>query len=99
MVVKCTLVVTRCVPLYCILYYTTVLYTVLYHCIIQDTGIQHWEVSTNECAVGFGLYEDDSDTAEWIQCANEDYKVWSHAECLEMCKDAYVCVICETLLL
>ena len=65
----------------------------------QDTGIQHWEVSTNECGVHFGLYKDDPVTAEWIQCANEDCKVWSHAECLEMCKDAYVCVICETLLL
>ena len=30
---------------------------------------------------------------------NEDCKVRSHAECLEMCEDAYVCVICETLLL
>ena len=65
----------------------------------QDTGIQHREVSTNECAVCFGLYEDDPDPAEWIQCTNEDCKVWSHAECLEVCENAYVCVICETLLL
>ena len=46
----------------------------------QDTGIQHREVSTNECTVCFGLYEDDPDPAEWIQCTNEDCKVWSHAE-------------------
>ena len=65
----------------------------------QDTGIQHREVSTNECVVCFGLYEDDPDPAEWIQCTNKDGKVWSHAECLEMCEDAYVCVICEALLL
>ena len=65
----------------------------------QDTGIQHREVSTNECVVCFGLYEDDPDSAEWIQCTNEDCMVWSHAECLEMCEDAYVCIICEALLL
>ena len=58
----------------------------------QDTGIQHREVSTNECAVCFGLHEDDPDPAEWIQCTNEDCKVWCHAECLEMCENAYVCI-------
>ena len=65
----------------------------------QDTEIQYREISTNECAACFGLYEDDPDPVEWIQCTNKDCKVWSHAECLEMCEDAHVCVICETLLL
>ena len=51
--------------------------------------------ATNECVVCFGLYEDDLDPAEWIQCTNEDYKVCSHTECLEMCEHAYVCDICE----
>ena len=40
----------------------------------------------------FGLHEDDPDPAEWIQRTNEDCNMWSHAECLEMCEDAYVCV-------
>lgn len=65
----------------------------------QDTGIQHREVSTNECAVCFGLYEDDPEPTEWIKCMNEDCQVWSHADCLEMSDNAYVCVVCETLLL
>ena len=65
----------------------------------QDTGIQHREVSTNECAACFGLYEDDPEPAEWIRCTNEECQVWSHADCLEKCEDAYVCVVCETLLL
>ena len=25
-------------------------------------------------------------------------RVWAHAECLEMCDNAYVCIACETLL-
>ena len=65
----------------------------------QDTGIQHREVSTNECAACFGLYEDDPEPTEWIRCTNEDCQVWSHAECLEISDNAYICVVCETLLL
>jgi len=65
----------------------------------QDTGIQHREVSTNECAACFGLYEDDPEPTEWIKCTNEDCQVWSHAECLEISDNAYICVVCETLLL
>ena len=30
----------------------------------------------------FGLYEDDLDhPVEWIQCTNEDFKVWNYTEC------------------
>ena len=50
------------------------------------------------CCV-FWVYEDDPEPAEWIRCTNEDYQVWSHADCLEKCEDTYVCVVCETLLL
>ena len=45
----------------------------------QDTGIQHREVYTNECAVCFGLHEDDPDPAEWVQRTNEDCNVWTES--------------------
>jgi len=59
---------------------------------------QHHEISKDECAACFGLYEDDADSVEWIECMNGNCQVWCHAECLEMCENAYVCVICQTLL-
>ena len=64
----------------------------------QDAGIQHHEISKDECAACFGLFEDDADSVEWIECTNKNCRVWAHAECLEMCDDAYVCIVCETLL-
>ena len=64
----------------------------------QDAGIQHHEITKDECAACFGLFEDDADSVEWIECTNENCRVWAHAECLEMCDNAYVCIACETLL-
>ena len=64
----------------------------------QDAGIQHHEISKDECAACFGLFEDDADSVEWIECTNENCRVWAHAERLEMCDNAYVCIACETLL-
>ena len=60
--------------------------------------MQHREVSKDESAVCFGLFEDDPDSVEWIECTNLDCRVWCHAECLEICDSTYVCVICQTLL-
>jgi len=64
----------------------------------QDNGLQHHEISKDECAACFGLFEDDPDSVEWIECTNESCKVWCHADCLERCDEAYVCVVCQTLL-
>ncbi len=68
-----------------------------------DTGLQSREVSSNECAVCFGLYDEDvnSETGElmsdWIQCTSEDCGVWVHTECLDMCDGDFVCTICGTI--
>ena len=69
----------------------------------SDMGLQRREVSSNECAVCFGLYDEDvnSETgdlmSDWIQCTNNDCAVWVHTECLDKCDGDYVCRICETL--
>ena len=68
----------------------------------ESDGLQSREISLNECAVCFGLYEEDFDevighvTAEWIQCTNSNCSVWSHADCLEKADGDYICVLCET---
>jgi len=49
-----------------------------------ETGIQHRELSENECTVCFGLYEEDPEPVEWLKCTNEDCNVWSHTNCLEV---------------
>ena len=64
----------------------------------EEDGVQHHEVSQNECATCFGLFEDDTDPVEWIECTNKDCGVWTHADCLEQCDNAYVCVACQALL-
>ena len=51
-----------------------------------DGGLQRHEVSSNECASCFGLYDEDIDpetgdvTCDWIQCTNEDCCVWMHTQ-------------------
>jgi len=60
--------------------------------------VQHHEVSQNECAAYFSLFEDDTDPVEWIECTDKDCRIKSHADCLEQCDNAYVCVACQALL-
>lgn len=66
----------------------------------SDVGLQRREVSSNECAACFGLYDEDVDpdsgdiTQDWIQCTDEDCGVWTHTECLDKCDDDFVCCIC-----
>ena len=59
----------------------------------DEEGLQCCEISNNECATCFGQWDDDDDADEWLQCTNEEYVVWSHADCLEKCDDAYICVL------
>ena len=66
----------------------------------SDDGLQ---VSSDECAACFRLYDEDVDldsghvTRDWIQCIDEDRGVWTHAECLDKCDDDFVCCICGAL--
>jgi len=59
----------------------------------EDTRLQHYEISKNECAACFGLFEDDPDSVEWIECTNKNCKVCCHKEYLEKCDDSYLCVV------
>jgi len=61
-----------------------------------ETGIQHCELSENECAFCFGVLEEDPEPVEWLKCTNEQCNVWSHTDC---CDGAYVCYACGTLLI
>ena len=64
-----------------------------------ETSIQHRELSENECAICFGLYEEVPEPVEWVKCTNEQCNIWSHTDCLEACDGAYVCYVCGTLLI
>lgn len=66
---------------------------------IAEDGIQNNEISTDECAVCFGLYQDDLSTTgkllrEWVECTNGGCKKWMHSECLELKSGLYSCTIC-----
>ena len=60
----------------------------------EEVGLQHREISESECAACFGQWEDD-EAEEWLKCTNDKCGVWSHAECLEKCDNAYVYVLCQ----
>ena len=65
-------------------------------------GVQTKEIRNDECAVCFGLYEDDlSPTGklekDWLQCTNDECMKWMHAECLEQDEDdLFMCTHCGT---
>ena len=45
----------------------------------DEYGVQNREISNNECAVCFGLYQDDLSTTgklmrEWVECTNQRCK-------------------------
>ena len=63
-------------------------------------GVQDKEISSNECAVCFGLYQDDLSSAgklmrEWVECTNERCKKWMHSQCLQVNNDLYLRGICK----
>ena len=67
----------------------------------KEDGLQHNEISQNECAACFGTYEEDLNNAgdliaEWIQCTNKSCGVWSHCDCLDKTEGEHVCAICQT---
>ncbi len=53
------------------------------------------ESDEDACSVCFGLYKDDIQTYEWIQCSNEDCSVWSHVYCLDETDSGYICAVCD----
>ena len=66
----------------------------------EEYGIQGKEISSNECAVCFGLYSDDLTSAgklmrEWVECTNPRCKKWMHSQCLQIDSELYVCGICK----
>ena len=66
----------------------------------SDSGLQSHEISNNECAFCFGLYDDNFSATgrlqrEWIQCTRVTCKKWMHYDCLS---DMYVCGLCKMLL-
>ena len=63
-------------------------------------SVQDKDISSNECAICFGLYQDDLSSAgnlmrEWVECTNEWCKKWMHSQCLQVNNDLYVCGICK----
>ena len=55
----------------------------------MESGVQSNEISNNECALCFGLYEDDLSMTrklerEWVQCTNITCGKWMHVEYLNV---------------
>ena len=67
-----------------------------------EDGVQGNEILSDECAICFGLYEDDLSTTgklekDWVQCTNHTCQKWMHAECLEQDEDdLFLCTHCST---
>ena len=66
----------------------------------DEDGIQSKEISSNECAICFGLYQDDLSSTgklltEWVECPNIACKKWMHIQCLQLSDGLYVCGLCS----
>jgi len=64
----------------------------------DEYGVQNREISNNECAVCFGLYQDDLSTTEkwmreWVECTNEGARSGCTASVYKMIL-ACMCVEC-----
>ena len=66
-------------------------------------GLQEAEISSDECATCFGLYEDDlidgQLVQEWIQCTDPDCGKWMHINCLDTDSkgEMYICSVCKNI--
>ncbi len=66
-----------------------------------DNGLQSAEISSNECAVCLGVYEEDLVDGllekEWIQCTNsEGCGKWMHCSSLSTDENGlYICRMCK----
>ena len=66
-----------------------------------ERGLQSEEISSNECAVCLGAYEDDLDANgeplhEWVQCTSEVCCNWMHQDCLDVDEELHVYGGCES---
>ena len=67
-----------------------------------ESGLQSAEITSNECAICLGVYEDDvidgTLEKEWIQCPNSDVcGKWMHCSCLSTDEDGlYTCPLCQS---
>ena len=63
------------------------------------SGLQGEEISSDECAVCLGAYQEDFHengelVREWLQCTNESCVKWMHQDCLREDNDVYTCGVC-----
>ena len=68
----------------------------------SSCGLQREEISSDECAVCLGAYQDDFSEngelmREWLQCTRDSCAKWMHQDCLEEDDGVYVCVVCGNL--
>lgn len=66
----------------------------------SESGLQNHEISNDECALCFGLYEDDFSSTgklqrEWVQCTRMTCKKWMYSDCLNQENNKYVCRLCK----
>ena len=68
-----------------------------------DQGVQVGEVSSNECAICLGAYEDDVQDGKlmygWVECTHSECKKWMHESCLQKDpgdEDLLVCGVCKS---
>ena len=67
-----------------------------------ENGLQSHEISNNECALCFGLYDDDFSSIgksqrDWVRCTRMTSKKWMHADCLNQDNNMYECGLCKML--
>ena len=71
----------------------------------SSSGLQREEISSDECAVCLGAYQDDFNengelVREWLQCTSDSCVKWMHQDCLIGDNDVYTCgIICGNFLL
>ena len=63
-----------------------------------ESRLQSHEISNNECALCFGLYDDLFSTGkllrDYVQCTRITAKTWMHADCLSQDNNMYQCRLC-----
>ena len=63
------------------------------------SGLQREEISSDECAMCLGAYQDDFDengelVREWLLCTSESCAKWMHQDRLIGDNDVYTCDVC-----
>ena len=65
--------------------------------------VQLEDISSHQCAVCFGSYDDDLVDGDliqsWIQCTHLSCSKWMHVDCLDAGEGGMICPLCDTLFL